>query len=292
MSTDLMTIDTGDFSFEQMAAMLGQASGGEGGDGLTRLRINTDFEDDDGNPKPGGHWVISQGGKEVFAKKVKLRPFSQKYFYQKYDPEDKKVTNKTIYFADFRIEAIDEKGTVRCGRPDSKTLKAMSDEQKKRYKDIKARRAVFGLVTFVDPVNADGTAAEPVENVPVEWVSGGVSWNLVQAVFDEMTKKKFLMIQTEMVIGLKREKAGQTVYYTPQIEVDWAAPKMPMDKVVVETFTEFERIIAARNEDVKAKHKEALRTANKAVVVEDDLEVVEDVLAGDFDDELNDEIPL
>lgn len=292
MSTDLALIDSGKFSFEEMAALMGQETGGGGNDGLTRLRINTEFEDDDGNPRPGGTWTIKHEGREVFAKTIKLRVLSQRFFYQRYDKKEEKIVNRTIFMRSFKEEPLDEMGTLRCGKPDGKVFKSMSDAEKKKYEDIRARRAVFGLVTFVDPVNADGSAAEPLENVPVEWVSGGASWNLVGDVFDEMTKKKVLMIQKELTIGLKREKSGQTVYYTPIIEVDWAAPNLPMTPAVVETFAVFEGIIDSRNKEVMSKHKAALRTVSKSVPLDDDDASIVADLAGDFDDELNDEIPL
>ena len=43
----------------------------------------------------------------------------------------------------------DVKGTIRCGRPDSKTLNKMTAEEKKKYKDVKNVRLIRGLVSFV-----------------------------------------------------------------------------------------------------------------------------------------------
>lgn len=292
-ATDIAVIDSNAFDFAEMAAMLGQSSGSEGGDGLQRLRVNTEFEDDEGNPRPGGHWVLKVNGTEYFSKTVRFRALSQRFFYQKYDAKEEKIVNKTIYIRDFREESIDELGTVRCGKPDAKALKNAPESVLERYKNIKARRAVFGLVALIDPVLADGTkATEEIVNIPVEWVTGGASWNLVGDIFEEMTKKKVLMPQRDFVVGLKREKSGSTIYYTPQPEVDWDAPKLPMDPLTIDTWKHFEQLIADRNSEIKRKHKEAIRTSAKSIDIADDTEIVDSVLDGDFSDDLNDDIPL
>ena len=62
--TTLPTINNG-LSFEQLAQITGQEMPPKNNSSLTVLKINRDFEDDNGNPLPSGTFTVNVDGENI-----------------------------------------------------------------------------------------------------------------------------------------------------------------------------------------------------------------------------------
>src|SRR5690349_18626141 len=84
--------------------------------GLPRLRINRESEDDNGNTVPVGTYCVVYNDVAIYAKQVKFRPFLNTYQYMVYDSKSNSYTNKSIIIKNFNEQAIDELGGLKCGK--------------------------------------------------------------------------------------------------------------------------------------------------------------------------------
>jgi hypothetical protein len=111
----------------------------------------------------------------VYAENVRIRALSQLFQWIHYDPEESKVVNKTLLIPNFRCEARDMKGDIRCGKPTSKILREMPKEEQKKYTDIKCFRQLRVLVSYTGK-DADGNEVT-VENEPAIMLLKGSNFN-------------------------------------------------------------------------------------------------------------------
>lgn len=145
--TELIVADG--FDLADLASEMGASNEASSGARLPRLTTNRRIKDDDGNRLELGQFYLTGQDKTAYADSVKFRPLSHHFQYVKYNSDEKKTENWTVQISNWQEELRDVKGTIRCGRPDSKTLSKMTAEEKKKYKDVKNVRLIRGLVSFV-----------------------------------------------------------------------------------------------------------------------------------------------
>jgi hypothetical protein len=258
-----------------------------GGDFIPSLKVMYDEPDEDtGLPNHIGKFFVT-GDNPVYAKKVNFRPLVQNFQWVQWDDVAKKVVNKTKYISSlFKDEARDELGTVKCGKPPSKELKA-DPKLAELYDDITTFRNVHGLVWYVGD-DADGNEV----NVPPTLVTlrlKGANWAPFQEeVIDEMPKGSKIY-EFEMKLSAKKEKNGASTYYVVHFDPDFNQ-RLPMTVDVFETCkgltTRFDEI----NKEIDFKYYKAIENRNKSDKAVDalDLEVVHNPL----EDDMNDSIPF
>jgi hypothetical protein len=276
--TQLVTIDAA--KERALAAALGLSTQQESVL-LPLLKINLEDEDDAGNTLPKGKFMITGQDKSVYADKVRIRPLSQMFQWVHYDPSENRVTNKTIVVPRLNVEARDQKGGVKCGKPASKVLKA-DPELAKKYKDITCFRLVHCLVSY-EGVDAAGKKAT-VENVPALLRLKGANFSsFEEEVVDKLPKGKKLY-DYWVELSATRKKNGSVTYYVFNYEVDLGNPA-PLDQLTYDTMLYIVDMIKEENSKINAKYEAAIRgstadsAAMKAVeILEDEDSLEEDLV--------------
>jgi len=243
-------------SDEQIKQAIGQDDGSSNGISIPRLGINRSPEDDDGNQLPVGHLFAydSSVGQNVFGKPVTFRPFISAMQYMHYDPEKGEYVNRSIIFKNWKEEAIDILGGVKCGKVPFKERPSLTQEQLAEQRTIRCYRLLYGILSFKGK-KANGEDHE-IANLPVLWRVTGTAFAPVGSALDQVNKRKKLMFTTTFSIDSKRQKKGGNVYYTPEISVN-ADANIQMSKEDMETLTVFQDIINTENDEVVDLYKAA-----------------------------------
>ena len=269
-------------SDEQIKQAIGQDDGSSNGISIPRLGINRSPEDDDGNQLPVGHLFTydSSVGQNVFGKPVTFRPFISAMQYMHYDPEKGEYVNRSIIFKNWKEEAIDILGGVKCGKVPFKERPSLTQEQLAEQRTIRCYRLLYGILSFKGK-KANGEDHE-IANLPVLWRVTGTAFAPVGSALDQVNKRKKLMFTTTFSIDSKRQKKGGNVYYTPEISVN-ADANLQMSKEDMETLTVFQDTINTENDEVADLYKAAKRnqatssdgeSAKVVKQVEDPIEVL------------------
>ena len=261
-------------SDEQIMQAIGQDDGSRNGVNIPRLGINRSPEDDDGNQLPIGHLFTydSSVGQNVFGKPVTFRPFISAMQYMHYDPEKSEYVNRSIIFKNWKEEAIDILGGVKCGKIPFKERSSLTPEQLAEQRTIRCYRLLYGLLAFKGR-KANGEDHEVV-NLPVLWRVTGTAFSPVGSALDQINKRKKLMFTCTFSIDSKRQKKGGNVFYTPDISVN-ADANLKMSKEDLETLSVFQDVISTENKEVVELYKTAKRgkptssDAESAKVIDD-----------------------
>ena len=243
-------------SDEQIMQAIGQDDGSNKGVNIPRLGINRSPEDDDGNQLPVGHLFTydSTVGQNVFGKPVTFRPFISAMQYMHYDPEKSEYVNRSIIFKNWKEEAIDILGGVKCGKIPFKERPSLTPEQLAEQRTIRCYRLLYGLLSFKGK-KANGEDHE-VTNLPVLWRVTGTAFAPVGSALDQINKRKKLMFTCTFSIDSKRQKKGGNVYYTPEISVN-ADANLEMSKEEMETLGVFQEVINTENTQVVSLYNDA-----------------------------------
>ena len=243
-------------SNEQIMQAIGQDDGSNKGVNIPRLGINRSPEDDDGNQLPIGHLFTydSSVGQNVFGKPVTFRPFISAMQYMHYDPEKSEYVNRSIIFKNWKEEAIDILGGVKCGKIPFKERPSLTPEQLAEQRTIRCYRLLYGLLSFKGK-KANGEDHE-VTNLPVLWRVTGTAFAPVGSALDQINKRKKLIFTCTFSIDSKRQKKGGNVYYTPEISVN-ADANLEMSKEEMETLGVFQEVINTENTQVVSLYNDA-----------------------------------
>lgn len=269
-----------DMNANQLMAMMGggqQQQQDETTNLLPLLKINYQDEDADGNELKKGLFVLGTGDEAVYAKEVKLRVFGDFMQYLHYDAEAEEVVNRSIIHR-MGDEPIDEKGTVRCGRPAGKEYHALSDDAKKKYTGITCFRYLYGVVAM------EGTTAagekKTVETTPCLFRTKGASFlNFSKEVIEGCNSKGVMFQQVESTLTTQRHKKGSVTYFTPHFAPDFAN-LLEITEGDAEIMRNILETIKMVNDDIRQKHDESLKSkqSDNTVVEAVGVEVVEDEL--------------
>lgn len=246
------------------------------------LKVNYEDEDAEGNSLRKGMFAYPTEEGVAYAKSVKLRVYADYLQYLDYDPDQNAVVNKTIIHRP-GDEPIDERGGIRCGKPSSKALREMTDDQKKIYKNITCFRYLFGKVTMIDAKTADGTSVE-VEDFPCLFRIKGASFlTFSDQVLEPCRNQKVKFPQVVSEVSTERHKKGTVTYFTVSFTPDFSNV-MQINSEDMHFMTSILDIVNAENSQVIAKHNDAMRgkqsdTADSAIVDE-----VESYLDADFEE--------
>jgi hypothetical protein len=278
--TTLPTI-TNNLSYEQIAQMTGQEMPSKSTSTLKVLKINRDFEDDDGNALPSGTFTVNADGENIYAKTITFQLFMQRYQYIHYDQSEGEFVGKSIMANNLypQTEVPDSIGTMRCGSVPSAKRENLTVEQATKQKDIKCYRMLFGKVTFNDAVNAKGDK-RTVEDMPILWKARGANFMPISVPLDALTAQSKNFIFYNMDVSLKKEKNGSVIYYVGV----FSPPKGPLDftESDQQLLIDFDSYIKAENKDVMKDYDSALRSVGNIVDVESTTVTMDDVLNDDL----------
>lgn len=278
--TTLPTINN-NLSYEQIAQLTGQEMPSKATSTLKVLKINRDFEDDDGNALPSGTFTINVDGENVYAKTIKFQLFMQRYQYIHYDQTEGEFVGKSIMANNLypQTEVPDSTGTMRCGSVPSAKRDNLTVEQATKQKDIKCYRMLFGKVTFNDAVNAKGEKRE-VANMPVLWKARGANFMPISVPLDALTAQRKPFIYYDMIVSLKKEKNGSVIYYVGTFSL----PNGPLDfsEDDQKLLADFNSYIETENKDVMKDYDSALRSSGNIIDAEATTVTMDDVLNDDI----------
>ena len=280
--TTLPTINN-NLSYEQIAQLTGQEMPSKATSTLKVLKINRDFEDDDGNALPSGTFTINVDGENVYAKTIKFQLFMQRYQYIHYDQTEGEFVGKSIMANNLypQTEVHDSTGTMRCGSVPSAKRDNLTVEQATKQKDIKCYRMLFGKVTFNDAVNAKGEKRE-VANMPIIWKARGANFMPISVPLDALTAQRKPFIYYDMIVSLKKEKNGSVIYYVGT----FSSPNGPLDfgEDDQNLLADFNSYIEMENKDVMKDYDSALRSSGNIIDAEATTVTMDDVLNDDIPD--------
>lgn len=286
--SDLVLVEG--FNLQDIAAELGATTEQQGsGARLPSLRINRAVEDAEGRNLPRGAFFLSGQDVTAYADSVKFRPLSHHFQYMQYDATEKKYVNWTRQISSFKEEARDIKGTLRCGRPDSKAMNQLTREEKQRFKDIKNVRLVRGIVSFTGKT-LDGEEIT-YENVPcLLRLTGQNNFQSsdkgVYAPFDAQFRDRIPRgyeiwnFELDLTSKKHRSEDGQTIWYTIEYNMDPKNP-LPISQEIYDSIVYVTTMVREENAEVDKKYTEALmgnRGFDDAI----------DALGSSLDDDLED----
>ena len=287
--SELTTIDTNNYA--AMAQMMGMAyDTGEKKSSLARLRINKKsiMGDANVNGKTMKMEIVSAGAlglqntdnQVIYADKVVLRPFIQRFMYQRYDSNANNY-QKTVMADNLDIDLKDSVGTFNCGKPGGyiKDFDALPDGTKELIRQIRRVRVVFGTASM-SGVTEQGDAQD-VTDVPCVWeIDSKEGFRNVGQAFNKLGQMRRLPPQHHMLVETEgRELPTGATFYVPVVNLDTQnnLEVTPEDQGVFKEFMEYIENFNTwvLSEWDKAAHGEP----------EEDDSVVEEFITVDVDDE-------
>ena len=153
----------------ELARMLGTNNSNDN-DRVPRIKYCMDRKDNQGRSLADFYMnmYLENQDDPIYSDSISIRVLSQKFQWLEYDPEKEITRNKTILVNRLLDEARDQLGSVRCGKPVSKVLRAMPEDEQKKFQNIKCQRQLRCLVSYTGKT-ADGES-HSVENIPALFV--------------------------------------------------------------------------------------------------------------------------
>ena len=254
---ELVTMDAA--KQRELNAILG-ASSDEGPTRLSILKVNSKRRDDQGRKIEEGKFLVTGMDEPVYADTVMIRPLSHTFQWMHFDSEAKKLVNKTLIVPNFRVEPIDMKGTLRCGKPPSKVFRELTKDDQKRYEDIKCYRQVRCLVSYTGKT-ADGDEVT-IENHPAILILKGSNFSPFE---DEVIKRLPQgrnLYDYWVKLTTTEHENGSVTYFVIHFEPDFGAP-VPLDKPTMDSMYVIADMIAEENAQIKRRHQESMYDRNR-----------------------------
>lgn len=288
--TNLTTINQDELNAFLSQHKVSQEDLNGGGDFLPALRVNyMDEVTIDGKTyelKPGT-FTITVGDVTVYAKNAKFRPLLQNYQYIDFDKDKEEVVNRSIIFNDFSEEARDEKGTVRCGKPQSKVLKD-NPALKKAWEHVNLYRSVDGLTT-IEGVDVYGKPVK-FENVLSTFRGKGTNFSPFQEEYTKLLPKGSMLWDYELVLSTtkhKQDPKSAVNYFIVHFEADFAK-KLQFTVEEFDLVKSLARRVEDTNKEIDKKYYTVL-SGNKDAELMDAIDITpnESSLDADFDGDDN-----
>jgi|TARA_A100001015_G_scaffold174075_1_gene193536 hypothetical protein len=267
----------------ELARMLGTNNSNDN-DRVPRIKYCMDRKDNQGRSLADFYMnmYLENQDDPIYSDSISIRVLSQKFQWLEYDPEKEITRNKTILVNRLLDEARDQLGSVRCGKPVSKVLRAMPEDEQKKFQNIKCQRQLRCLVSYTGKT-ADGES-HSVENIPALFVLRGSNFMGFE---DEVIKKmprsrNFYEFNIE--VSYEEMKTG-TVYYPVYHFNPDLANLIPLDEETVETMQVFAEQIKQENDQIERAHRNAMEKRN---LNDDAADAIDGVAYESLDDDLKD----
>jgi len=258
--SELAVINTNDYA--TMAKMMGIAyDTNKEKSTLARLKVNKApiMGETEVNGKiakveilPGGTFEI-KNGTTVYAESVIVRPFIQRFMYQKYDSNAKNYV-KTLMSDNFSVDLKDSDGGFNCGKPSGyiEDFKALPKSTQDLLRSIQRSRVIFGELSMPDAITEEGDA-HPIEKMPFVWdVNNKEGYKNIGSIFSKLNTMKRLPMQHTITVTNERREVPQT-YYVPVAELD-VNSKIEISDADQQLFTMFMEHIQSHNDWVLSEY--------------------------------------
>lgn len=256
--SELAVINTNDYA--AMAKMMGIAydTGSESKSSLARLHLNkkTFYGETELNGKMVKAEILSggfelQNGTTVYSETATIRPFIQRFMYQKYDLNTNKYT-KTLMADSFNVDLKDTKGGFNCGKSSGwiEDFDALPEKTKELLRSIKRTRVIYGVITMPDAITEEGDV-HPVTEIPFVWdVKDKEGFKNMGGVFAKLNKMKRLpMLHNINISTLKRTLPTGNSWLVPVPELEMKSD-IEISDDDQQLFTSFMENIESHNEYV------------------------------------------
>ena len=260
MANDIVNLD--DLNLDKLDDTALMALTGQGnqpatnsGNGLPRLSINYEAENDEGVALPRGSWRVMVDGRFVYATKLTLRPFSRMYTYSLWDQDENKFVSQSIQTASLGDRFPDSAGGNKCGRlsKDEEASLGESDPRVLLSREVTCNQVIYGTIsgTFQD---ASKNEVE-LDNLPVVAYFKKSGFRPVREALDNLTRQKLLMQKAVLEVGTKKNKAGSVTFWTPTFaQVDYLDNLSKDDMELIKKFLE---TVKGYNDSILTKFRES-----------------------------------
>src|SRR6056300_300112 len=241
---------------EQIMKAIGQDDGTSTSDGIPRLSINRNPEDDNGNKLPVGEFSVFDTtlGKVAYGKPVTFRPFLSGMQYMNYSPDKGEYVNRSIIFSSHKDEAIDMLGGVNCGKVPYKDRDQLTPEQQVEQRTIRCYRLVYGLVSFGGKLADD--SVHNVNELPALYRVSGTAFLPVSNAIKSLKDSGKLMFKCTLKLDTERQKRGGNTFYVPVITPN-SNTQIEFTSKDNDTLTVFKDAIDKENQEVISAYKKA-----------------------------------
>ena len=267
--SDMITMDDlNEENMAKLAAMVGQTETRSNvQQGLPRLAIEQQADNDDGEPLPKGSFRIRLDNNTVYAKEITVRMFVRYYSYDLWNQNSPEDSVRTVLSPSLSDDFPDTSGGMKCGKLNKQEDEALSTNslEHAKQKSIKCTQVIYGVIAGAkDATDTTGEAVD-LKGTPFIWSARGSAFMPVANYIREVPSNKIIFGQ-KVSIATKRNKNGGITYYTPVF--DKPQPVKIVDEDV-ETLNTFMKDIEKWNERVLKQYNE--RKEN--VIAMDDLDV-------------------
>ena len=278
-----------------------------GGSSLPRLKVMADDIQGEtmvkGKKKKtvlvsAGAFALEVDGTTIYSDEVYFRCFMQQFFIKRWDaaavsdfkgedgkPKTGSYLHTIMTPKQWVDERIDDSGGINCGKPAGylDNFSTLQPDLKDLIRKCGTRRVMFGEVTLIDPVDAEGNDVENAGATPCTYELSPSASKAMVPVFKQITESGMLPI--ERVISLTNEPQlnGTVTYYTPVPNVADVDVVVISDEDMAQQTT-FVGYVKSWNARIKDKHHEKLTSKGKAETPVDDKELLNELGADAFID--------
>jgi len=260
------TFDTSNYS--QMAATMGMSADNKpsrDSSTLARLRINHSaiMGEQDVNGKKVKLEVVSGGtykleipdGPTYYAESAVIRPYMQRFMYKRFIMGNNSTPNryvKTVMADNLSTDLKDNDGGFNCGKPAGwiEDFKALPQKTQELIRQIKRVRVMFGTVSLVNPVDANGNpVTQDLTDTPFIWeIENRDAFKMAGGIFTKLGKMRRLPpMHTIKSSTQERSLPNGNSFFLPDLELD-VTTSLDLDAEAQETLTNFLAWIANYNE--------------------------------------------
>ena len=267
--SDMITMDDlNEENMAKLAAMVGQTETRSNvQQGLPRLAIEQQADNDDGEPLPKGSFRIRLDNNTVYAKEITVRMFVRYYSYDLWNQNSPEDSVRTVLSPSLSDDFPDTSGGMKCGKLNKQEVEALSTNslEHAKQKSIKCTQVVYGVITGAK--NATDNAGDTVNlaGTPFIWSARGSAFMPVANYIREVPSNKIIFGQ-KVKIATKRNKNGGITYYTPAFYEPQAVKISDEDVATLNTFIQ----------DIERANERVLKLYNERkenVLAMDDLDV-------------------
>jgi hypothetical protein len=282
-NTELAVVNQEELDAFANAAGLSADDLSGGADYLPQLKVNYLEENEETKKelKKGTFYLTGQDV-TVYAKNVTIRPLLQHFQWTDYSQVEKKTVNRTKFIVNFNEEARDEKGTLKCGKPDSKTLKN-NPKLIEEWENVKCYRTLHVLVSYTG-VDEDGNE-HTVKDVLATMRLKGANFTPFKEEFIDNMPKNSKLWDYELTLGTTREKndpSSATYFYIIHFDADYSK-RLPVTQGVYDLAKSAQGRIDEFNGQVEVKYFKAISEGQKTDRAQDS---IDKALDGDFKDDI------
>jgi len=247
---------------------------------IPRLSINNKTRSATGSSIPDGTVKIDHPKYGiVYAEQAWIRVFQQRFFYQRYDEnaifqtkEGKdmrgRYVNRSVFVRNPYDDALDELGTMNCGKTKIEDWDKASDDEKAWWRGSKRYRVLFGFLRVEDAVKEGNGEKVSFDNFPVMYQIGSKdTFKQFGNALSQMARDKIAPYSRELKFEMEYKQTPAISWYivNPTIE------KEPLELTEDDLATNkvFNEYILSHSEMVRQKASEASKKMNDAEVVLD-----------------------